>query len=211
MSTRPVTFRGPTLEQILPPGAREAVLRKIALMAIGIIKRRTKAGLDVDGAPFKAYSTTYAEQRRKAGWNASPADLWLTGAMLNSMQFLEAGPQKVLIGFAGSSASMEWKRQERTRTHRKTGATLTHTFSPRMGKAYGTRVKVGGVWVTNKSAQVQTVANASKAYWNDKGDGPPKRHFFGLSKAEQAELTKYAYREMIKLAGQASLKRALGR
>jgi hypothetical protein len=189
MATRPVTFRAPTIDQILPPSVREAVLRKVALMAIGMIKRRTKAGVDVEGRPFKPYSMGYAEQRRKAGWSASPADLWLTGSMLNSMGILEASPAKVLIGFSGSSASVKWQRRAKPRKHKKTGAKVTHTFSE----------------------QNEQVANAAKAYWNDKGDGPPRRHFFGLSAAEKAELTKYALREMLKLAAQVSLNRAAGR
>jgi hypothetical protein len=188
VATRPVTFRAPTIDQILPPGVREAVLRKVALMAIGMIKRRTRAGVDVEGRPFAAYSTSYSEQRRRAGREVRPT-LWLEGGMLNSMAILEASPTRVLIGFAGSSPATTFAARARARKDRKTGAQVDLT------------VKLGP----------GTVPNASKAYWNDKGDGPPRRHFFGLSAAEKAELTKYALRELLKLAAQVSLNRAAGR
>lgn len=179
MATRPVQLRMPPLDRIFPPGVRAALLRQVALLLIGRIKRRTQAGLDVNGQPFKAYSSAYAEQRGRAGRGTRP-DLWLSGAMLNAMQLVESNEKRAVIGFVGSAAQTRFQR--RARPARTKSGKVTHTFG------HGT-------------AQV---SNAAKAFWNDRGDGPPQRHFFGLSAEDKAFAAQYLLRELLKLAKSAS-------
>jgi len=59
-------------------------LKKAGLKAIQMIKQRTAKGQGVEGA-FKAYSASYANDRRENGYPVKP-DLFRTGAMLGSMQ-----------------------------------------------------------------------------------------------------------------------------
>jgi hypothetical protein len=197
MASRPVTVRLPRLDQIVPGPNRKALLAHLAALAIGRIKRRTGAGLDVSGKKFAEYSDRYAMQRKRAGRQVSPATLTLSGAMLASLAVLSVSEQKAVLGLQGTAPQYRFARRKRpvqrsylTDGEKKKGKRLvTHTFNP-----------------TNKQ-----IANALKAAWNDKGQGVPRRHFFGLSAADKYELSRTALRELIKMAGRVSLKRALGR
>jgi hypothetical protein len=62
----------------------QLALKKAGLKAIQIIQDRTAKGQGVKGA-FKAYSASYANDRRENGYPVKP-DLFRTGAMLGSMQ-----------------------------------------------------------------------------------------------------------------------------
>jgi hypothetical protein len=206
-----VTVKLPTLDQVIPPAQRKALLAHLAALAVGRIKRRTGAGLDVNGKAFKPYSFGYATMRHQAGRTVSPVQLTMTGAMLASMQVLSSDANRAVIGFQGSSAAVRFTRRMRTRvvrnalsssretvaapiTNKKTGQKITHTFAE----------------------QNRQVANALKAYWNDKGEGSdgwgtPRRHFFGLSADDRSFLSRTALRELVRMAGQVFLRRALGK
>jgi hypothetical protein len=178
-----------TLDQWLTPAAREAILRRIADAGMGRIKRRTGQGKDVDGAPFAPYSTRYAKQRRQAGRNDKPVTLLLSGAMLASMQVVQGGPDKVLLGFTGTAAATRFTKAVRPRKDRRTGAKITHSVS----------------------ASTARVANALKAQWNDKGEGHnPRRHFFGLSQEDRRALTVDAIKQVIASVRDESLKAVAG-
>jgi hypothetical protein len=182
-----VTVRMPRVDEFLPPAARAALLQQLAVLAVGRIKRRTKQGVDANGQRFKPYSEGYAYLRRRAGWQTSPPDLWLTGHMLGSMGVLEVTPEQALIGFSGSSPRVKWKRRERARKHRKTGERLTLT----------------------PEQQSKTIPNALKAYYNQHGRKP--RLFFALSTADRAFLLRHALKEILRIVGQQSLSRAARR
>lgn len=49
----------------------------------GMVQRRTQAGIDERGKPFKPYSSEYQVARLKSGRSAQPS-LWLTGGMVAS-------------------------------------------------------------------------------------------------------------------------------
>lgn len=186
MATRDVTVRLPRIDEIVPAATRQAILRHVALLAIGRIKRRTKAGQDVNGSPFAPYSVRYREQRRRAGWGTKP-DLWLRGGMLNSLSLLEVDETRALIGFQGSSPRVVFRARSGRARHRRTGERLS--LSP-----------------------VETnlqVANALKAYWNQRGRKP--RRFFALSSADRVFLARTALQLLIRAVGQQNLQRAFGR
>lgn len=184
----------PTLDRIVPPAQRKALLAHLAALQVGRIKRRTGQGVDVNGKPFKPYSFGYSVDRHRAGRTVKPVTLTLTGAMLGSMQVLNADEHRAVIGFAGSSAAVRLTKRARAAKNRKTGDRITHTFKE----------------------TTRQVSNALKAYWNDKGDtvagyGVPKRHFFGFSAADKVFLAKTAIRELTRMAGQITLARFLGK
>lgn len=70
----------------------EALEKKIkaaergALGEIAIIQQRTVAGQNVEGAPFKAYSPSYAKVRERNNDQVSPPNLTITGDMLSSIR-----------------------------------------------------------------------------------------------------------------------------
>jgi hypothetical protein len=208
MARGDVTVKLPTLDQVIPPAQKKALLAHLAALAGGRIKRRTASGLDVNGKAFAPYSKRYAEQRRKAGRTVRPVTLWLSGGTLGSMQVLASDENRAVIGFSGSSAALKFAHRTRTTTkpflfgstqttvkrvstkNRKTGERITHTFAE----------------------QNRQVANALKAQWNDKGEGKvPRRHFFGLSSEDRFFLSRTALKELLRMAGQVYLGRALGK
>jgi hypothetical protein len=194
--SRDVTVNLPTLDQLVPPGARQEVLRQLALLEAGRIKRRTSQGIDANGAAFAPYSEGYADLRKRAGWSTKP-DLWLRGGMLNALGLIELSPNRALIGFQGSSPKTRFAKRAR----------------PLRTKAYSVREKVGGVWVTRKKGAVKsdltvkegpgTVANALKAYWNQHGKKP--RRFFAVSAEDRVFLARHALQELLRIAKLASV------
>ncbi len=185
MASRDVQVRIGTLDQYLTPAAREAILLRLAMLAIGRIKRRTGQGKDVDGRLFVPYSARYARQRKAAGRNASPPTLLLSGAMLGSMKVLRASDREAVIGFEGTGAAVRFTRRARSVKARGGGrATHAATETPRR------------------------IANALKARWNDQGEGRvPRRHFFGLSRQDRRGLTRYGIKAVIEAVRTASFAR----
>lgn len=180
-----VQVRIGTLDQYLTPKAREAILVRLAALAIGRIKRRTGQGKDVEGAAFKPYSRRYAKQRRTSGRNDSPPTLLLSGAMLASMKVLQSSGEAAVIGFSGSSPAVRFQRRKAAAKTR-TGTKVTHTFAE----------------------QNKQVANALKAAWNDRGEGKvPRRHFFGLSREDRTFLLREGIKQVIEAVRDSSLRR----
>ena len=200
MASRDVKVRIGTLDQYLTPAAREAILLRVAMLAIGRIKRRTGQGKDVEGASFKPYSARYASQRRRSGRNPAPPTLLLSGGMLASMKVLRSSGQSAVIGFEGSSASLKFARR-------------TRTVSVNQGVMGRSKVKVFSAnkksGATHPCAETEKrTPNALKARWNDQGEGKtPRRHFFGLSKADRRELTIDAIKQVIEAVRAASFQR----
>lgn len=186
MASRDVQVRIGTLDQYLTPRAGQAILERLAMLAIGRIKRRTGQGKDVEGKTFVAYSKGYAKQRQQSGRNVSPPTLLLSGAMLGGMDILSADGQRAVIGFKGTAAAAKFTKRTRSVKHGKTGASVTHAVSQ------------GTV----------RVANALKAAWNDRGEGDnPRRHFFGLSREDRRFLAREGIKQVIEAVRQASLSR----
>lgn len=186
MAGRDVQVRIGTLDQYLTPQAREEILRRLAMLAIGRIKRRTGQGKDVEGKAFAPYSKGYAKQRTQAGRNATPPTLLLSGAMLGSMKILRSTSQEAVIGFEGSAAATKFTKRARPSKNRKTGARVTHSVG----------------------AGSKRVANALKARWNDQGEGKnPRRHFFGLSPEDRRALTRDGIKQVIEAVRTASFQR----
>lgn len=186
MAARDVTVNIRRLGEYIPPANRADLLRQLAVLAVGRIKRRTKQGQDADGTPFAPYSASYRERRRRAGFGTAP-DLWLRGGMLGSLGVLDVTPEQALIGFSGSAARTVFARRARPAKHRKTGEKVDLVVRETSGR----------------------VANALKAYWNQYGRRP--RKFFALSVEDRAFLIRYALKEMLRLAALANLHRAAGR
>jgi hypothetical protein len=73
----------------------------------GMVQRRTQAGIDERGKPFKPYSSGYQVARLKSGRSAQPS-LWLTGGMVSSYGLRSArlvGTTITLIFGPGASTS----------------------------------------------------------------------------------------------------------
>jgi hypothetical protein len=206
MASRPVTVRLPRLDQIVPGPNRKALLAHLAALAIGRIKRRTGAGLDVSGKKFAEYSDRYAMQRKRAGRQVSPATLTLSGAMLASLAVLSVNEAKAVLGFQGTAPQYRFARRKRALYGR--GEIVASAW----GEKGRNRYARGKLKATHTFAETnKQIPNALKAQWNDKGQGVPRRHFFGLSAADKLELSRTALRELLKMAQRASLARVLGR
>lgn len=83
------------------------------LQARTIITQRTARGVDVDGAPFKPYTKTYAAFRRSRGRSTTP-DLMFTGRMLASMK-AKADKNKGVLFFSRSEEARKAAFNNRTR------------------------------------------------------------------------------------------------
>lgn len=83
------------------------------LQAQTIIKTRTAKGVDVNGAPFKAYSKTYAAFRSKKGRSTTP-DLMFSGRMMASMKATATKNEGVLF-FSRSEEARKAAFNNRTR------------------------------------------------------------------------------------------------
>ncbi len=176
-----VQVRVRSFGEVVPPEVREALLRRAAEHAIGIIKRRTAKGIGVDGETFPAYSKGYAKAKAGSGRNTRP-DLTLSGEMLNGMTLLDANAERALIGFTGSGAPYQFKRM-RTAKGKRTSRKL-----PRGGRATHN---------LSRSSAGKPVANAIKAKVNNDGLGKaPRRHFFGLSVEERRQVISEAARTL---------------
>lgn len=203
MASRDVQVRIGTLDQYLTPRAGQAILERLAMLAIGRIKRRTGQGKDVEGKTFVAYSKGYAKQRRESGRQASPPTLLLSGAMLGGMDILSADGQRAVIGFKGTAAAAKFTKRTRSTTRRFLfGATQTTIRNAPLKRKDGTVV-------THAVSQgTVRVANALKAAWNDRGEGDnPRRHFFGLSREDRRFLAREGIKQVIEAVRQASLSR----
>lgn len=190
MPSRDVQVRIGTLDQYLTPQAREAILLRLAMLAIGRIKRRTGQGKDVEGRPFAPYSARYARQRKAAGRNASPPTLLLSGAMLGSMKVLRSSAREAVIGFEGTSAALRYGRRTR--------AVRTQNFHGGGSRTVrmATQTKDGSTHTFVETSR--RIANALKARWNDQGEGKvPRRHFFGLSQQDRRDLTRDGIKQVI--------------
>ena len=71
------------------------LMREVGLLARERILRRTAAGMDAEGRPFRAYSEGYAKQK-----GTTRVDLKLSGAMLNAITLVEVTDDSVTLGFS---------------------------------------------------------------------------------------------------------------
>jgi phage gpG-like protein len=185
-----VQVRVRDLGQIIPPQVREAILRHAATHAIGIILKRTAAGIDAEGRPFKAYAKGYAKLRAASGRRSSPVDLTLGGDMLASMTVLDVSAERALIGFQGSSTAYQFQRM-RTKRGTKTSRWVERSIAGGMTR----RRKL--THTLARKGQRPPVANAVKAAAHNKGNAfLPRRHFFALSDAERREVLAEAARTL---------------
>ena len=79
------------------------------------IVMRTRAGLDVDGAPFKRYSAQYSDYRAEKGRNITP-DLTWTGRMLAAITYRVERLSSEIVGtvFFNSTAEAAKARYNQT-------------------------------------------------------------------------------------------------
>lgn len=77
------------------------VLDAISSQVIGMIQRRTRAGKDINGNNFVAYSAGYRKALARAGESTRP-DLWLTGGLMadvrETQRVVTAGRSTIYIG-----------------------------------------------------------------------------------------------------------------
>lgn len=83
------------------------------LQARTIIAERTAKGVDVNGAPFKPYTATYAAFRSRQGRTVTP-NLMFTGRMLASMK-VTADSRKGVLFFSRSEEARKAAFNNRTR------------------------------------------------------------------------------------------------
>lgn len=96
---------GVTISRTIPDLGRlsligRAELREAGLLAIEKIRRRTIAGKDASGQPFRAYSPKYRERKAKE-LGGGEVNLTVSGGMLNALQIVDLTDEKVTIGFTG--------------------------------------------------------------------------------------------------------------
>ena len=83
------------------PLVDEALMREVGDLAIRMIRTRTQQGKDKTGAPFQAYTPSYAEKKAKEGLGSTP-NLTVSGRMLGDMAVTAVSPGKASIGFRSS-------------------------------------------------------------------------------------------------------------
>lgn len=93
-----------TLTSRLPRPSRlqltdKALMREVGLLAIEIIRTRTRKGLDATGQAFEPYSPEYARQKTKETGASSTPNLTLSGDLLNTLQITEVTDTSVTIGW----------------------------------------------------------------------------------------------------------------
>jgi hypothetical protein len=161
------------LGEQLAPETRQRILERMAVEAIGIIQRRTEAGRDAEGQPFRPYSERYGALRAGSGRDSATVSLHLSGGMLASMKVLRSSPEEAVIGFEGSSPVARFARirtAKGTATSRKTA-----------GGGRATQVL--------QSSTGRQASNALKAKGHNEGAGHlPRRHFFALAPEDRADL-----------------------
>lgn len=79
-------------------------MKQIGLFVRERIVRRTQAGMDANGQPFRAYSEGYAKQKAKA-LGAGPVNLQVSGAMLNDLTIVD-----VRADAEQASVTLGWTR-----------------------------------------------------------------------------------------------------
>lgn len=84
------------LDQI--PLTTRSIMRDVGLLARERIVRRTRAGRDTFGQPFRAYSQGYAA-RKGAELGTTRPNLTVSGAMLNDLAVLRVDENHVLLGW----------------------------------------------------------------------------------------------------------------
>lgn len=143
----------------------EKIAAAIAPDVVGHIKRRVASGLDIKDRQFIEYSDSYKKRLVAMGENDSHVDLWLTGGLLNSVQF---------VG----------KRIE--------GQRMTMVFSPDTGTSAQVAPKAG-TGRTRPNSKGRVVSAASRTgqrgpehnivgYWLHVGKGRmPARPWLGIS------------------------------
>jgi hypothetical protein len=97
MATITVKVSGKRLADTAITNAK--LMREVGLLARERILKRTQAGRDEDGAPFKAYSKAYAEQKTKGLGSAAPVNLQVSGRMLQGLTLTDVTENSVTIGF----------------------------------------------------------------------------------------------------------------
>lgn len=75
-------------------------MREIGLLARERIIRRTAAGKDEDGQPFRPYSAQYRERKAKE-LGGGTVNLQVSGAMLNALTIVDVTDRSVTLGFNG--------------------------------------------------------------------------------------------------------------
>lgn len=78
----------------------QKLMTEVGDFALTLIRRRTAAGKDVNGAPFKELSPGYAKQKQKELGN-SRADLTVSGRMVNEMGRIGVTEKSVSLGWTG--------------------------------------------------------------------------------------------------------------
>lgn len=177
------------LDEVIPPEVRQALLQRAAAHAIGIIRRRTLAGVDVDGRQFVPYSKGYARLKVASGRNRS-VNLTLGGGMLAGLVVLSVTPEQALVGFQGSTTPYQFSLL-RTKKGTATGRWAEKTVA---GVTRRRRI----TQVLSRQTTGAPISNALKAAANDRGEGGhnPRRHFFGLSVEERRQVIEEAARTL---------------
>jgi len=116
---------------LLKPGTKRKTLRKLAGHYMLLVRERVKKGLDVGGAPFRAYSPGYERRKRRAGRMKENYWLRLTGKMMRSQKakYRKRGKNyQATISFEGTRPQAKFEGKGRGRIDQKqakTGAGLT--------------------------------------------------------------------------------------
>ena len=80
------------------PLSSQALMREVGLLARERILRRTAAGEDVRGYPFRRYSAGY-EKRKDKAVGVRGVNLQVSGEMLRAIGIVEVTENSVTLGF----------------------------------------------------------------------------------------------------------------
>ncbi len=81
------------------PRQVQIALGRTAEFLLGLIRKRTQKGKDVDGKSFRPYTPEYKEFRRQKGRQVQFPDLNFSGQMLSNMT-QKASPKQAILFFA---------------------------------------------------------------------------------------------------------------
>lgn len=118
---------------------------RLGVETLDLLVRYTRAGIDVYGKQFAAYSRKYRERKgagkipRQSSLQTNPVDLTLTGDLLNNAKVHEVFNDGVRLGWADQQSVDKLKSNERVKG-RRIVKTVGFPFNKKVEKNFNKRV-----------------------------------------------------------------------
>lgn len=154
-----------------------------------IILERTRAGKDVDGKAFKAYSKPYAKERAKAGYGTQP-DLARKGHMLGALKPDVTGPAEVTLHFvAAEEATKAAAHNFGVTSARKTAKAIEKAASKHRKYGDAGAIKKLGRFITGDSRRERDKFESKINRLSEKGIKQlPQREFMDIRQIAEVEV-----------------------